>query len=203
MDPIFEITAAIAPPEPGAPLPSAIVWMPEGVHKISAGTVGGGTYSGKVICDAQAGRAIKESFSRITAGGRRVYLDFNHEEGAAAAWVKRFDYVGGLGIIAHVEWTAGGEAALRGKTYYSFSPSFSCERETGRVVSLLPGKAAGGIVNSPAFDAMPALIAAKYDDAHFSAAVELAALHARTAGLSGADADNLRGEIMELFRAQI
>jgi phage I-like protein len=141
--------------------PSQIVWMPRGEHSINAHTVDGSGYSGKVYCDFQAAAVIQKSFEEITASGRRVWLDFDHRDAEASAWVKGFSWDPNRGIIAHVEWTAAGEAALRGKAYYSFSPAFSCAPQEGRIGGLLDGHAAGGLVNAPAFRSMPALIAAK------------------------------------------
>jgi len=144
------------------PLPTSIVWMPAGTHAISATTLDGAGYAGNAICDEQAFRSILASFQKITASGQRVWLDFDHADGEAAAWVKSFSWDATKGILANIEWTAKGEQALRGKAYYSFSPAFAAEKTTGRVVQLLKGHAAGGLVNAPAFGAaMPALIAAR------------------------------------------
>ena len=143
-------------------LPDEIVFMPIGDHEISAKAVSGGSFFGKVHVDAQAYAAIAQSFAEIQASGRPTFLDFDHEEGAASAWVKSFRWDPSRGVMVKIEWSDAGRAALTGKSYYSFSPSFSVERETGRVVGLLSGgRAAGGLVNAPAFAAMPALIAAK------------------------------------------
>lgn len=164
----FEQVLAFADPQnltisedAASPLPSEIVWMPAGTHSIMAHTLEGGSYVGKVVCDAQAARAVSASFEKITATGQRVWLDFDHSDGKASAWVKGFSWDAARGILAQVEWTADGASALRGKSYYSFSPAFAAEKGTGRVVSLLQGHAAGGLVNAPAFGAMPALIAAR------------------------------------------
>ncbi|MGD1032581.1 MAG: phage protease [Opitutaceae bacterium] len=142
--------------------PSEIVFMPRGDHPISANTSGGGSYIGTIHVDAQAANAVIESFKKIQASGRRAWLDFSHDEKEASAWITGFRWDDSRGIIASVSWTAAGRAALLGKSYYSFSPSFEAERETGRVVGLLSGgRSCGGLVNAPAFAAMPALIAAK------------------------------------------
>jgi phage I-like protein len=156
------IASVLASSPNGAP--AAIVWMPVGTHTLSAGTVDGSTFTGEVICDEQAFEAIKASFDELVASGQRVWLDEDHSDGAATAWVKDFAWSPSLGIIAHIEWTPRGEAALRNKDFYSFSPAFKANRNTGRVVSLVKGHAAGGLVNSPAFSAMPAVIAAKFND---------------------------------------
>lgn len=144
------------------PLPSSFVWMPAGRHGITAHTLDGDGFNGEIICDEQAFRAIAASFDKILASGQRVWIDFDHEDGEAAAWVKSFSWDAARGILANIEWTAKGEQALRGKSYYSFSPAFAAEPKSGRVVRLLEGHAAGGLVNAPAFGAaMPALIAAR------------------------------------------
>jgi len=148
-------------PDAAAPLPTEIVWMPAGRHTISAGTLAGGTWQGTVICDQAAFARVSESFAKMRARGP-VSLDFDHEDKAASAWVQGFAWDASRGIIASVEWSGKGAEALREKTYYSFSPAFLCDKETGRVNGLVYGHAAGGLVNSPAFGAaMPALIAAR------------------------------------------
>jgi phage I-like protein len=63
--------------------------------------------------------------------------------------------------MALVEWTSLGEEALRGRQYFSFSPTFLCDSLTGKVNGLVSNHAAGALTNSPAFqNAMPALVAA-------------------------------------------
>lgn len=160
------IAMAVASPLPSLAkdeaLPSAIVWMPAGVHAITAGTMDGETFSGKVICDEQGSRVVASSFEKILSEGGRVWLDLDHDDGAAAAWVKSFSWDSSKGILAHVEWTPRGESAIRGKEYFSFSPAFEANRTTGRLNGIVDGHAAGGLVNAPAFKAMPALIAARF-----------------------------------------
>jgi phage I-like protein len=148
-----------------AALPSEIVWMPAGTHAITAGTVDGATFAGKVICDEQAARVIAASLAALKAAGQRTWLDMNHDDGSAVADVRSFSWDATRGIIAHLEWTPRGEQALRNKEFSSFSPTFEAHRQTGRVVGLIEGHALGGIVNAPAFKAMPALIAARFGGA--------------------------------------
>jgi phage I-like protein len=145
--------------------PSEICWMPAGETEISAGTYGGGRWAGKVLVDAQAAQAIADSFARVVAAGRKTYVDFNHEDGASAAWVTGFSWDPKRGIIASVEWTPQGAQALIDKTFYSFSPSFCVDEETGRPSSLVEGFSCGGLVNSPAFGAKMPVLAAKKNHA--------------------------------------
>lgn len=150
------------PADTAAALPAEIVWMPAGTHAISATTPAGPAWQGKVLCDAAGAAAIVASFNAVLASGRRVYLDRDHADGEATAWVTGFRWDPAQGIMAKVEWTSLGEQLLRGKVYYSFSPAFLVNKTTGRVSALLAGHAAGGLVNAPAFGAaMPALIAAR------------------------------------------
>jgi phage I-like protein len=161
--------------------PSEFVWMPAGSHEISAGSRSGGVFKGAVICDAEAARLIADSFQRVLAEGRKSWIDFNHEDAEAAAWVKGFSWDPARGIICHVDWTPEGIQAIQDKRFYSFSPAFSIDPESHRVCELAEGYAAGGLVNAPAFGAaMPELVAAKAADAEEKpipdAAAQIAAL---------------------------
>ncbi len=153
------------PDNPADPLPEEIVWMPAGTTEITAYGPGEKPWTGKVTADAEGAAAVEKMRVQAEAAGRRVYLDENHEDAAATAWVKSFRWDPARGIIAAVEWTARGRDLLRGRVYYSFSPAFLINKKTGRVAGFPIGHAAGGLVNAPAFGpAMPALIAARYFD---------------------------------------
>lgn len=136
--------------------------MPVGEHDISAHSLDNPDgFQGNVIVDAESADYIQKSFERLTAEGNRFWLDRNHDDDQAVAWVKGFSWDEKRGIIAKVEWTELGKQILTQKLYYSFSPAFMLHPDTHKVVSLIPGHAAGGLVNAPAFGtAMPALVAA-------------------------------------------
>lgn len=145
-----------------APLPKEVVWMPKGDHEISAGTMTGGSWAGMVRCDELGASVVIASYQRVLANDLKVWLDRNHDDGEATAWVRGFSWDPARGIVADVEWTPLGEQLLREKRFYSFSPTFWVDWESGRVAGLVEGHAAGGLVNAPAFGAaMPALIAAR------------------------------------------
>lgn len=155
--------------KPDAQLPSELVWMPKGDHDISASTMAGSYWSGLVRCDELGASVVKASYDRVLASGLRVWIDCNHDDGAATAWVRGFSWDPARGIIAAIEWTPLGEECLREKRFYSFSPTFWVDWESGRVSGLVEGHAAGGLVNAPAFGAaMPALIAARLGGAESS-----------------------------------
>jgi len=152
----------LALPADGGELPKEIVWMPAGTHEISCFGGDGQPTQATVLCDEAGAKLIAASFASILAKGHRVYLDKDHKDEEATAWVTGFRWDPAQGIMAKVEWTSLGQELLRGKVYYSFSPAFMINRETKRVSRLMPGHAAGGLVNAPAFGAaMPALIAAR------------------------------------------
>lgn len=136
--------------------------MPAGEHAISAFAADGGTYQGTVVCDESGACAVSSQLAAILASGLRVFLDKDHKDEEAPAWVLAFRWDPARGIVARVRWTSLGEQLLRGKVYYSFSPAFLLDRRTNRVAGFPAGHAAGGLVNAPAFgSAMPALIAAR------------------------------------------
>lgn len=154
------ITAIAMPATAENPLPTEIVWMPAGEHEISAGTMDGKGWTGTLLCDETSARNVMESFSRVLRAGLRVWLDRDHDDGEAAAWIKSFSWDAARGIVAAVEWTALGAQLLREKRFYSFSPAFRLDKSTGRIAGLIEGHSAGGLVNAPAFGAaMPALAA--------------------------------------------
>lgn len=141
-------------------LPSQITWMPAGTRTISAGSLDEDGFVGAVTADEQAAKSVDASFTRLRATGQRVWLDANHDDGAAIADVGGFSWDPARGIVADVRWTDYGRRIMAERRFTSFSPSFVIARETGRVTGLIPGHAAGGVVNAPAFgSAMPAIIA--------------------------------------------
>src|SRR5690606_23754726 len=114
-------------------LPSEITWMPRGDHEISAGTMTGGSWSGLVRCDELGASVVIASYERSKVAGHRVWLDCNHDDGAATADVRGFRWDPARGIVAKVEWTPLGESCLKEKRFFSFSPTFWVDWESGRV----------------------------------------------------------------------
>ena len=142
--------------------------MPAGSHDLNAGLVGGGSFNGKVICDAESANAVIASFNELRSEGQRMILDIDHSNSGAAAEVTGFYWNPSRGIMARVSWLPIGEDALRNKEYNSFSPTFMANQYTGKISGLVPGKPLGGLTNFPAFqNAMPLLIAARLGDNYF------------------------------------
>lgn len=150
-------------------LPGLLVWMPAGAHQISAGRADGGRFDGLVRCDELGASAVSASFTAARLAGRRVWIDQDHDNGAAVADVRRLEWSAGLGIVAAIDWTPLGERLLRERQFFSFSPTFWVDWESGRVSGIVEGLAAGALCNSPAFGgAMPPLITAAAAFAGFS-----------------------------------
>ena len=157
-------TAPAATAETPAPMPvSPFVWIPVGSVVIAAGGgEDGNGFSGRVLCDEIAANQIMASFEELTRESFKFWIDTDHDNGAAHAWVTGFSWDAERGILCHVEWTADGVEAIQRKRYRSFSPAFAVDRSTDRPFSLLPGEAAGALVNAPAFGrAMPELVLAR------------------------------------------
>ena len=131
------------PTDSSGDLPKEIVWMPAGTHEISCFAGDGQPTQATVLCDEAGAKLIAASFAAILAKGQRVYLDKDHKDEEATAWVTGFRWDPAQGIMAKIEWTSLGQELLRGKVYYSFSPAFMINRETKRVSRLMPGHAAG------------------------------------------------------------
>lgn len=95
--------------------------------------------------------------------GDAPYLDFNHADGPAAAWVKRIFWAGADpktgGIRAEVEWTSAGQEAISGKTFRRFSPAFYAA--DGKVTGAPENM--GGLVNRAAFTKIQPLFAKQSD----------------------------------------
>lgn len=114
---------------------SKFMWMPAGMHIIQA------SYDGKpcrlaVDCNpVRDAGVVKASFSRICerSANRPPFGDVNHKEVEAAFWPK--DFVSAEdGVYCEAEWTELGLKCVRGKTFRSFSPCFSCDADWVKAV---------------------------------------------------------------------
>ena len=70
----------------GSPVQDEIMWMPGGVHRITAHR-GGRSVTLSVKVDAAAAQAVQRSFEALKAASpQRPYFDHNHDDKAASAW---------------------------------------------------------------------------------------------------------------------
>jgi len=141
-------------------MPDNIQYLPPNKHTIHA-TKNGKPAELTVDVSQKTAELLQKSFDRITASGiEQVFLDFNHDDAEASAWVTGF-YWGGDdpedgGVRAKVEWTSAGEDALKGKNFRKFSPTFTVNSRgeiDGTTIN------AGGLVNRPAFKEITPVIA--------------------------------------------
>lgn len=138
---------------PAGQVPSSIMWMPAGTHKISAFR-GEKRVDVTVIVDENTAQTMQAAYEREAASGHKPLIDFDHEHKAAAAWVLGYRWVPGQGVFCDVEWSDQGRAAVTGRTHRAFSPEFYADK-SGHVVDA--GKFHGGLVNDPAFTAISPL----------------------------------------------
>jgi hypothetical protein len=150
-----------------------IVFLPVGVHKITPVSGGIGRPI-KVLIEAQAAGEIEKQRREITSRtGKRIYFDFNHEDGPASFWPESFAWRTSEGVVAKGEWSASGRRAVEGKDFRMFSPVFHVDdkrKDPARVICCEQARPnMGGLVNDPAFSALPVL--AKNDGTPVNAGV--------------------------------
>jgi L-amino acid N-acyltransferase YncA len=92
--------------------------------------------------------------------GDAPYLDLNHDDREASAWVKAIHWAGEDpqtgGVRATVELTDAGRAAITGRTYRRVSPSFHADKD-GKITGAPANM--GGFVNRAAFRTIAPLFA--------------------------------------------
>jgi phage I-like protein len=149
----------------GSGLPEEIVYLPEGDHQIKP-WVDGKPQEVTVKVLASRGAEIAASLQSALDGRMksnvRPWFDFEHKRGVASALPKAFRYEPGKGVMAAVEWTGAGKAAIEGKDFSYFSPVFLLGDDG--VPDGLPERGPlGGLVNEPAFREIPRIAASDAD----------------------------------------
>lgn len=145
-----------------------IVYLPEGKHQITA-TVNGkpGTVTVNVPADkgAQIAAKLQAALAERQKDNVRPWFDFEHKRGMASGLPKSFRYEPGRGIMAALEWTGSGKAAIEGKDFSYFSPEFYLG-DDGIPDGLPKRGPLGGLVNEPAFREIPRIAASDAADDH-------------------------------------
>jgi phage I-like protein len=124
--------------------PGEIVYMPKGVWNIS-------TQQGQKTVEVTADTAARLQASLNEREQEpRPYAGFGHDEKGPASFLpKAFKWDEQKGVVLEVDWTQAGKAAVEGRNYSYFSPSFML---SGRQVAGLPSHGeVGSLVNNPAF----------------------------------------------------
>ena len=151
-------------PSPNAPLPNDIQWMPPGMQRVSP-SVGGKVTPMIIRVDANLAAKLNTQLQEMRAAasqgrGDMPYIDFNHDDAEAAGeavlmyWGGDDPVTGGIRLM--VKWTDAGAAALNGKMYRRFSPSW-LPGEDNVPAALFEN--VGGLVNRAAFTNIQPIVA--------------------------------------------
>jgi phage I-like protein len=136
----------------------SIVFLPEGTHSITA-SVGGKPKTLAVTVDDRVLAGFTEDLARRQESNVRPFAGFDHKPGAASFIPQAFRYEPGVGLLLDVEWTAAGRAAIEGRDYSYFSPTFLISKD-GIPTGLTGRGEIGSLVNDPAFEEIPRIAAA-------------------------------------------
>ena len=143
------ISATQLPPS----APAEIVFIPEGENTINP-FVDGKAKKITVRVPAHKGHEIaarmQTALQRRQGNTVRPFLDFEHKNGSASALPKSFRYESGKGIMLALDWTGAGKAAIEGRDFSYFSPTFLID-DQGEPSDLPDKGAVGALVNEPAF----------------------------------------------------
>lgn len=146
-------------------VPSEIVYLPEGEHDITP-SVNGKAQRIKVRVPAYKGEAIAAKLQAALADRQkqnvRPWFDFEHKSGKASAIPTAFRYEAGKGIMASIEWTGAGKAAIEGKDFSYLSPTFLID-DSGHPSGLPSRGPLAALVNEPAFREIPRIAASDAD----------------------------------------
>ena len=145
---------------------SAIVFLPEGTHQITA-SVGGKPKTLTVTVDDRVLASFSEDLARRQESNVRPFAGFDHKAGAASFIPQSFRYEPGVGLLLDVEWTSAGRAAIEGRDYSYFSPTFLVSKD-GIPTGLTTRGEVGSLVNDPAFEEIPRIAAS-----HQTAQIEM------------------------------
>jgi phage I-like protein len=145
----------------------SIEFAPAGKHTVKAHI----RKDGKLV-PAEISMTINESVIEIlnanldariasskAGNSSRPFIDFDHEGKTAAAIPKKFFWNNGIRL--EVEWTVAGQEAIEGRNYSYFSPEMLINPKTGEIIGLPNLGSIGSLVNTPAFQNIEQLAAAR------------------------------------------
>lgn len=135
----------------------SIVFLPEGTHTITA-SVGGKPKTLTVTVDERVLAGFAEDLAKRMESNVRPFAGFDHKPGAASFIPQGFRYEAGVGLMLDVDWTSAGRAAIEGRDYSYFSPTFLVSKD-GIPTGLTGRGEIGSLVNDPAFEEIPRIAA--------------------------------------------
>ena len=118
-----------------ATVPTSILYMPQGLHRISP-SQGGKPVSVVVGVNQDSAAQLERQRQILAAQGNKPFFSVQHNTQIAAFWPTRFvwdrrlDPTGKLvtGVWAEGEWSNAGREAVEGKNFRSFSPTFFVDK---------------------------------------------------------------------------
>ena len=157
----------------------SIVFLPEGTHTITA-SVAGKPKTLTVTVDDRVLAGFADDLARRQESNVRPFAGFDHKPGAASFIPQGFRYESGVGLLLDVEWTAAGRAAIEGRDYSYFSPTFLVSKD-GIPTGLTGRGEIGSLVNDPAFEEIPRIAASHQESDPMQHLVELGLVEASCA----------------------
>lgn len=155
-------------------------YMPGGRHEITC-TQKGKPVTVVVEVNAKTADTLNAQLASVSRrlAPQKPYCDFNHDKDKASFWPQSFAWENG-GVVVSGEFSASGKAAIEGKDYRGFSPTFFVDDTRANPAQVICNESAGlnfgGLVNEPAFRAIEPLFAKSEEKsaAGISAAVSTA-----------------------------
>jgi hypothetical protein len=146
----------VAMPASADAAPASFMYMPAGIHTITAGS-NNGPIEITVNVDRDTATTLNNALQKHITAGRKPFFDFDHEEKTASAWPTEFYYSDSPqpGVYVKCEWSKPGAEAVTGKAYRGFSGAFGVDKLI--TTASQPAKiiraplCMGGLVNDPAF----------------------------------------------------
>jgi hypothetical protein len=157
----------------------SIVFLPEGTHQITA-SVGGKPKTLTVTVDDRVLASFADDLARRMESNVRPFAGFDHKPGAASFIPQGFRYESGVGLLLDVDWTSAGRAAIEGRDYSYFSPTFLVSKD-GIPTGLTTRGEIGSLVNDPAFEEIPRIAASHQETDPMQHLVELGLVEASCA----------------------
>lgn len=150
----------------GGNAPAVFQYMPAGRSVICA-SVNGKPGRREVVVDAATAerlqRDLEKKLAAFAAHAKpRPCGLFDHKSGAASLIPQRFSWDEERGVLLEAVWTNAGRAAVEGRDYSYWSPSFRLNAD-GSVVGLQAGVEVGSLVNDPAFERIELVAAGRQE----------------------------------------
>jgi hypothetical protein len=142
-------------------VPEKIMYMPAGMHSLTP-SVNGESRRISVNVGQITADLLQGHLAQLLSGNVRPFIDFDHAGGAAAAIPKKFSWEP-EGVMLELEWTRAGKAAVEGRDYSYFSPTFMLN-EDGDPSGLPTSGSIGALTNNPAFREIKRIAATNLDD---------------------------------------